>query len=100
LLLLVPSLLWGRMALSGYELAIMLLLALVQFTFPYFLFSWALQRVQAQRAALLLLLEVVLNPIWTLLAVQEVPPRATLLGGPLILLGVGGAILVGWRRRG
>jgi drug/metabolite transporter, DME family len=99
LLLLVPMALWGRFTLSGYELSVMLVLALIQFTFPYFLFSWALQRVEAQKAALLLLLEVVLNPIWTILAVGEWPPRATLLGGPLILLGVGGAILVGIRKK-
>jgi len=98
LLLLGPAMVWGTMGLRPRELAIMLVLALVQFTFPYFLFSWALQRVEAQRAALLLLLEVVLNPIWTIFAVAEFPPRATLIGGPLILMGVAGAILVGLRR--
>lgn len=99
LLLIGPAFYWGRLRLDGSELALILVLALVQFTFPYFLFSWALQRVVAQKAALLLLLEVVLNPIWTLLAVGEVPARATLIGGPLILVGIGGAILVGWKRK-
>jgi drug/metabolite transporter (DMT)-like permease len=99
LLLLVPAMLWGRLTLSGYELGLMLALALIQFTFPYLLFSWALQRVEAQRAALLLLLEVILNPIWTILAVGEWPPHATLIGGPLILLGVAGAMAIGLRRK-
>ncbi len=70
----------------------------MQFTTPYVLFSWALQHIGAHRAALILLLEPILNPIWTYLLVGETPPAATLLGGPLILAGVTGWLLVTWRR--
>ena len=98
ILLLGPSLLWGRLTLDKHELVILLILALVQFTFPYFLFSWALQRIGAHKASLLLLLEVVLNPVWTFFAVGERPSHATLIGGPLILLGVASAILIGSRK--
>jgi DME family drug/metabolite transporter len=85
-------------ALTPRQWALMLLLALVQFTTPYVLFSWALQYVEAHQAALILLLETVLNPIWTFLLVGEVPPPATLAGGPLILLGVAGWMVLAWRR--
>ena len=63
----------------------MLLLSLVQFTLPYVLFSWALQRVEAHRAALILLLETVLNPLWTYLLVGgwRKPPRAAARGFPV-----------------
>lgn len=98
LLLLVPVALWGEFGLTGHAAVLMVLMALVQFTLPYMLFSWALQHVEAHRAALLLLLETVLNPLWTYLLVGEAPPRATLLGGPLILLGVIGWLLLAWRR--
>lgn len=98
LLLALPVFIWGRFSLSGYEWFLMLLLALVQFTFPYVLFSWALQYVEAHRAALILLLETVLNPIWTFFFVGEVPPLATLAGGPLILVGVAGWLVLGWQR--
>lgn len=98
LLLVAPVAIWGQFALSGHQWSLMLLLALVQFTLPYFLFSWALQRVEAHRAALILLLEAILNPIWTYLLVHEVPPAATLFGGPLILLGVALSLLIAWGR--
>jgi len=98
LLLIVPVAVWGRFGLTTYEWVLMLVLSLVQFTAPYVLFSWALQRVEAYRAALIVLLEAVLNPLWTYLIVHEAPAPATLLGGPLILAGVAGWLLLAWRR--
>jgi drug/metabolite transporter (DMT)-like permease len=62
------------------------------------MFSWALQYVEAHRAALILLLETVLNPIWTYFFVGEIPPAATLLGGPLILAGVLLSLAIAWGR--
>ena len=41
---------------------LLLFMSLVQFTAPYVLFSWALQRVPAHQAALIVLLEALLNP--------------------------------------
>lgn len=98
LLLIGPVAVWGGFALTGHQWSLMLLLALVQFTFPYLMFSWALQHVEAHRAALILLLECVLNPIWTYLTVHETPPAATLFGGPLILAGVVLSLALSWRR--
>ncbi len=99
LLLVVPVAVWGSFMLTQYQWGLMLLLALVQFTLPYVLFSWALQRVEAHRAALILLLETVLNPILTYLLVGERPPVATLIGGPIILASVAGWLLLAWRRQ-
>ena len=99
LVLIVPVLVWGTFSLTGNQWLLMLLLALVQFTLPYILFSWALQRIEAHRAALIVLLETVLNPLWTFLLVGEVPPTPTLWGGPLILLGVIAWLLLVWRRQ-
>lgn len=96
LLLLGGVALWGRFALSGREAAMVLALALVQFAIPYVIYTWALQRVAAHQASLLVLLECVLNPLWTYLAIGEVPPTATLIGGPLILLGVAAWIVTAW----
>ena len=94
LLLIAPMAVWGSMELSERAWGLVLLLSLVQFTLPYVLFSWALQRVQAHRAALIVLLETVLNPLWTFLLVGEMVPAATLVGGPLILIGVAGWLLL------
>ena len=94
LLLVGPVVVWGVFVLTADQWGLMLLLAIVQFTLPYVMFSWALRYVEAHRAALILLLETVLNPLWTYLIVHEAPPIATLLGGPLILLSVVGWLLL------
>lgn len=88
LLLLLPTAIWGSFRLTGVQFGVIVLMSVIQFALPYMLFSWSLQRIEAHRASLITLLEMVLNPVWTLLAMGEQPPRATLLGGPLILLGV------------
>lgn len=89
----------GGLWLTRYQLGLIVLMGLVQFTLPYVIFSWALQRVPALTAALITLLETVLNPLWTFLIVREVPPVATLMGGPLILAGVGGWLVLARRAR-
>jgi drug/metabolite transporter, DME family len=98
LLLVVPTLIWGTVVLTPRGWALVLTLSLVQFTLPYVLFSWGLQRVEAHKAALIVLLETVLNPIWTFLLVGERVGTPTLIGGPLILLGVAGWLILSWRR--
>jgi drug/metabolite transporter (DMT)-like permease len=98
LLLLGPAVVWGALNLTARAWWLMLLMSVVQFTAPYVLFSWALQRVEAHRAALIVLLEALLNPLWTFLAVGEQVPVPTLMGGPLILIGVAGWLWLSWRR--
>jgi DME family drug/metabolite transporter len=93
LLLLPLAAIWGVLLLNGQQWALLLTLALVQFTLPYVLYSWALQRIAAHRAALIILFEAVLNPLWTWLLVAEVPPMATFVGGPLILAGIAWRLL-------
>lgn len=92
LLLLGPAAAYGALSLSARQWGALALMALVQFTLPYFFYSWALQRVAAHRAAVIVLLEVVLNPVWTYLAVGEAPPPAVWIGGPLIVVGVAAAL--------
>lgn len=98
LLLGIAVALWGSFDVTARQLGLLLVLGLVQFTLPYVMFSWALQYVEAHRAALIVLLEPTLNPLWTYLIVAEVPPPATFIGGPLILLSVVGWILLTRRR--
>ncbi len=98
-LLLAPAVaLWSTFHLTAGQLGLLVLLSVAQFALPYVLFSLALQSVEAHRAALITLLEMVLNPLWTYLIVGEAIPPATRLGGPLILLGVAGWMLLTWRR--
>ncbi len=98
--LLVPVVaIWATFDLTRHQFLLLVLLSVVQFALPYLLFSWALQRVEAHQAALIVLLEAVLNPLQTFLIVGERVPTATLIGGPLILLGVAGGLWLRWRRQ-
>jgi len=99
LLLVLPMAVWGTFGLTPRAAGLLLFMSLVQFTAPYVLFSWALQRVPAHQAALIVLLEALLNPLWTYLIVGEPVPRATRVGGPLILVGVAAWLVLLARRR-
>ncbi len=86
-LLLLPWLGPEPEAASG-EVLLMLLMGVVQLGIPYLLFFKALQRVPAGEAALITLLEPLLNPIWVALVVGELPSPSTKIGGAIVLLGV------------
>lgn len=60
----------------------------VQLAISYALFARGLRSVQAPDAALITLLEPVLNPIWVLLRHGERPANASLIGGLLLLASV------------
>lgn len=98
LLLLPAAALFGTLYLTPGQFGLVVLMSAVQFALPYALFSWALRRVEAHSASLIALLETVLNPLWTFLVIGERVPAATLAGGPLVLGGVIGWMLLAWRR--
>ena len=98
-LLLSPMLIWsGGLPASPATIGLLAVLSVFQFAGPYVLFSWALRHIQAHRAALILLLETVMNPIFTYLIVGEHVPTPTLVGGPMIILSVAVSILVAKRK--
>ncbi|MGH7872374.1 MAG: DMT family transporter [Candidatus Binatia bacterium] len=85
-------LLWivkSELALSLSAGSILFVMGALQLGLPYLLFSKGLQSVSLQEASLIALIEPVLNPIWVVLAVGEIPSSATIAGGALILLGLG-----------
>ena len=98
LLLLPGVLLWGSLALTARQFGLMLVMGIVPFAFPYVLFAYGLRHVAAYRAALIVLLEIVLTPLWTYLVVGEVPPPSTVVGGSLILSSVAAWVLFTWAR--
>ncbi|MFQ5496196.1 MAG: DMT family transporter, partial [Phycisphaerae bacterium] len=61
-------------------------LGVIQFGIPYYLYTVGLSRVRAYQAALITLLEPVLNPVWTYLAVGETFGWSTAAGGGLVLV--------------
>ena len=64
-------------------------MGVVQLGIPYFLFSKGLETVSLQEASLIVLIEPVLNPVWVVLVVGEVPSLAPLAGGGIILSSLG-----------
>jgi drug/metabolite transporter, DME family len=75
----------ARLALSTDQLVIVAIMGGVQLGLPYFLFSKGLRTIPLQEAALIALIEPVLNPVWVALTVGEIPSFATLVGGAMIL---------------
>lgn len=71
---------------SRRSLVLLVVMGVVQFGIPYYLYTLGLARVPAYQAALLTMLEPILVPVWTYLAIGEVPHENTFFGGGLILV--------------
>jgi drug/metabolite transporter (DMT)-like permease len=63
----------------------LLMLGIFQLAFGYYLYSWAAQYVGAVTAILVTVIEPLLNPMWTYLAVGELPGRYSIYGGVIVL---------------
>ncbi len=89
---------WQPFEMTFAQFVGLLLYGGVQMAIPYAIFSRALTVVTPQEAGLITLLEPVLNPILTWLAVGEVPVRSTMAGGAVVLAGVAMRYLPSVRR--
>ena len=78
-----------ELSLSLKEGWIVATMGIVQLGIPYWLFSKGLEQISVQEAALIVLIEPVLNPLWVALIVGELPSSATLIGGFFIVGGLG-----------
>jgi drug/metabolite transporter (DMT)-like permease len=70
---------------TGRDLALLGVLGVFQLGLPCMLFVIASRALLAPELALLALLEVLLGPFWAWLGAGEVPGRATLMGGAIVL---------------
>ncbi|MEX0682735.1 MAG: EamA family transporter [Dehalococcoidia bacterium] len=70
------------------QLALLGLMAVVQFAIPYILFANGIAHVRSSEASLIALVEPVLNPVWVALFFGENPSKATLIGGAVIICGL------------
>jgi drug/metabolite transporter (DMT)-like permease len=68
---------WGLLTMGAVQLAL-----------PYYFFSKGLSTLALPEAALIALIEPVLNPLWVALVIGEIPSFATITGGSVILLGL------------
>jgi drug/metabolite transporter (DMT)-like permease len=73
---------------SGAQFAVLVLGGVLQMGVPYWLFTRGLQAVSPQEAAIITLIEPLLNPVWAFLLTPstDTPTSTMFLGGGLILL--------------
>ncbi|MBI1827469.1 MAG: DMT family transporter [Planctomycetes bacterium] len=84
-LLLLPIVIYmGGLDVSRRCLVLLVVMGVVQFGIPYYLYSLGLRRVPAYQAALITLLEPLLVPVWAYFAVGDVPPAMTMIGGAFV----------------
>jgi drug/metabolite transporter (DMT)-like permease len=87
-LVLLPWVLGRGVQLDAVQWTLVGALGAVQMGLPYLLFARAVRTVTAQEAALMTLMEPVLNPCWVWLFWDETPPVSTIIGGAFILAGL------------
>jgi drug/metabolite transporter, DME family len=83
---------------SAMDVAGLLYLGIVQIALAYVLLTGAVGRLPTLHVSLLLLIEPVLNPLWTWIVRGENPGAATLAGGALIITAAG--VQITWDSRG
>lgn len=76
------------------DVAAILYLGVIQIGLAYWLFSKGLKRLPALEVSLLVLLEPVLNPLWTWLAAGERPSALASLGGAVMILALAARVLL------
>ena len=76
----------------------LLTLGVVQLGFSYFLYARAIKHVTALEAVLIPVVEPILNPVWTLLALSERPSFWSIIGGAVVLSAVTWRALSSLRR--
>jgi drug/metabolite transporter (DMT)-like permease len=74
---------------SARDLASVVYLGVIQIALAYWLFSRALSAIPTLEASLLVLIEPVLNPVWTWLLVGERPSSLAAAGGAVMVLALG-----------
>ena len=86
LLLLPAVILVGSLIVSPRAALLLVVMGVVQFGLPYYLYTLGLVRIPAYQAALLTMIEPVLVPLWAYWAVGETVPLTTVIGGGAILV--------------
>jgi drug/metabolite transporter (DMT)-like permease len=84
---------------SGRDLALLAFLGIFQLGLPCMLLVIVSRSLLAPEIALIGLLEVVLGPLWAWLGAGEVPGRATLVGGAIVLTALAGAEIAALKER-
>lgn len=85
-------------AATGDDIVLIIAFGIVQNAFGLILYTFGTRLIPAADASLLTALEVPLTPLWVWVFMAEVPPQATLIGGPIVLAALFGHIWFEVRR--
>ena len=77
-----------NMSLEIYPWVLIVIMGVFQLGFGYIFFSLGIQHASATQSNIIATLEPILNPIWVLLIVREVPTLLSIVGGGVVLLSV------------
>jgi len=83
---------------TGQDMTLIFLFGIMQNALGLILYTFGARRIPAADASLIIALEVPLTPLWVWMFMAEIPPQATLIGGPIVLVALFGHIFVEFRR--
>lgn len=75
----------GQVEVTKTNLLLITIMGLVQLGIPYILYSIAIRHVTSLEITLITVLEPIMNPVWVLLIIGEVPGWFSVLGGIIVL---------------
>jgi drug/metabolite transporter, DME family len=78
----------SALAVSGHELMLLALMAVVQLALPLVFYTYGARSLSAVSLTLFSVLDSVLNPLWPWAFLNEVPGRAAMAGGSVILAAI------------
>jgi drug/metabolite transporter (DMT)-like permease len=84
--------------LSAHDLGLIIAFGIIQNAMGLSLYTFGSRLIPAADASLLTSLEVPLTPLWVWMLLDEAPSRATMIGGPIVLLALFGHIFLEVRR--
>ncbi|TWF52787.1 DMT family transporter [Neorhizobium alkalisoli] len=83
---------------TGNDILLIVMFGIIQNALGLSLYTFGAKRIPAADASLLTALEVPMTPLWVWIFMGEVPPHATMIGGPIVLVALFGHIFFEVRR--
>lgn len=83
---------------DGQSLLFLILLGVFQMGIPNITYSIGIKKVRALSASLITMLEPLMNPVWVLIFVREIPSWYTIVGGVIILGCILGREIIGTKK--
>lgn len=84
----IPFIVFDPPSLTAPSIAIILFLGIFQLGIPYILYGVAIKSIDALTCSMISIVEPLLNPVWTLIFLKEIPGLLALAGAAIVLAGI------------